>query len=113
MDDVAVIMIVAPIFAPIVKTLGFDPIWFAVLFMINMQCAWITPPYGFNLFIMRAVTPKEISTWDIYKSVVPFIGLQLIALTFSYVRSSNSHLVAVGSFLKIKKCIVYITLKNC
>jgi TRAP-type mannitol/chloroaromatic compound transport system permease large subunit len=48
--------------------------------MINMQCAWITPPYGFNLFIMRAVTPKEISTWDIYKSVVPFIGLQLIAL---------------------------------
>jgi tripartite ATP-independent transporter DctM subunit len=80
MDDVAVIMVVAPIFAPIIVELGYDPIWYAVLFMINMQCAWITPPYGFNLFLMRAVTPKWITSADIYRSVIPFIGLQLICL---------------------------------
>jgi tripartite ATP-independent transporter DctM subunit len=80
MDDAAVIMVVGPIFAPIIVHLGFDPIWFGVLFMINMQCAWITPPYGFNLFLIRAVAPPSITASDIVRSVWPFIGIQLVCL---------------------------------
>lgn len=80
MDDFAILFLTMPIFVPIVKSLGFDPIWFGVLILINMQCALLTPPYGFNLFYMRAITPKEISTMTIYKGVIPFIALQLVAL---------------------------------
>jgi TRAP-type mannitol/chloroaromatic compound transport system permease large subunit len=80
MDDAAVIMVVGPIFAPIVVHLGFDPIWFGVLFMINMQCAWLTPPYGFNLFLIRAVAPPSISASDIVRSVWPFICIQIVCL---------------------------------
>ena len=80
MDDFALMFLTTPIYVPIIVSLGFDPLWFGVLIMVNMQCAWLTPPYGFNLFYVRAITPKEISTGDIYRSVVPFIGLQLVCL---------------------------------
>jgi tripartite ATP-independent transporter DctM subunit len=80
MDDVALILLCTPIYMPIVVSLGFDPLWFGVLFMVNMQLAWLTPPYGFNLFYMRAITPSDITMADIYRAVVPFIGLQMICL---------------------------------
>ena len=80
MDDVALILLCTPIYMPIVVSLGFDPLWFGVLFMVNMQLAWLTPPYGFNLFYMRAITPSEITMSDIYRAVIPFIGLQMICL---------------------------------
>ncbi len=80
MDDFAILFLTMPIFVPIIKNLGFDPIWYGVLILINMQCALLTPPYGFNLFYMRAITPKHISTVTIYKGVLPFIALQLVAL---------------------------------
>ena len=80
MDDVVVMMLVVPIYLPIVTSLGFDPLWFGVLFLILVNLAWLTPPYGFNLFIMRAITPKEISMMDIYRSVLPFVGMQLVCL---------------------------------
>jgi len=80
MDDVVVMMLVVPIYLPIVTSLGFDTLWFGVLFLILINIAWLTPPYGFNLFIMRAITPKEISMMDIYRSVLPFIGMQLVCL---------------------------------
>lgn len=57
-----------------------DPIWFGVLFMIAMQMAYITPPFGFSLFFMKSIAPKDITTVDIYKSVPPFIVIQLIAV---------------------------------
>jgi len=79
-DDYAVVLLAAPLFIPIVQALGFDLLWFAFLFMVNMQMAYLTPPYGFNLFYMRALQPKETSMVDIYKSVVPFVGLQAIGL---------------------------------
>lgn len=83
MDDYAVVLLAAPIFVPVVQSLGFNTFWFAILFMVNMQMAYLTPPYGFNLFYMRALLPsKEVSMVDIYKSVVPFIGLQAIGLAF-------------------------------
>jgi tripartite ATP-independent transporter DctM subunit len=80
MDDVAIILLCTPMYLPIVTSLGFDPLWFGILFMVNMQCAWLTPPYGFNLFYIRAITPPEISMGDIYRSVLPFICLQILCL---------------------------------
>ncbi|MBW1721385.1 MAG: TRAP transporter large permease subunit [Deltaproteobacteria bacterium] len=80
MDDVAIILIVTPLYLPIVRMLGFNDLWFAVMFMIQVNIAWLTPPYGFNLFYMRAVTPPSVTMGDIYLSVFPFIGLQLIVL---------------------------------
>lgn len=80
MDDYAIVLLCAPIFLPIVQSLGFDLLWFGLLFMVNMQMAYLTPPYGFNLFYMRALLPEEVSMADIYKSVAPFVGLQAVGL---------------------------------
>jgi len=87
MDDYAIILITCPIYVPIVEALGLDTLWFGILFVVNMQIAYITPPYGFNLFYMRGVTvqirdqiPEEISMTDIWRSVAPYIPFQLVAL---------------------------------
>ena len=80
LDDIAILFLCMPIYVPIIKALGFDPVWFAVLYVVNMQMAYITPPYGLNLFYMKAVAPKEITLSDIYRSIVPFLGIQALAL---------------------------------
>ncbi|MBS3809943.1 MAG: TRAP transporter large permease subunit, partial [Desulfobacterales bacterium] len=80
MDDFAVVMLCVPIYVPIIKTLGFNPLWFAMLFMMQIQMAYLTPPYGFNLFYLKSIVPSEITMGDLYLSVLPFVGLQLIGL---------------------------------
>lgn len=80
LDDFAIVFITVPLFVPIVETLGFDTVWFAVLFVVSMQSAYLTPPFGYNLFYMRSVAPPEITINDLYKAAIPFIILQLIAL---------------------------------
>lgn len=80
LDDIAILFLCMPIYVPIIKSLGFDPVWFAVLYVMNMQMAYITPPYGLNLFYMKAVAPKEITLSDIYRSIVPFLCIQATAL---------------------------------
>jgi TRAP-type mannitol/chloroaromatic compound transport system permease large subunit len=65
---------------PIAGMLEFDPIWFSILFILNMQVAYLTPPFGWALIMMRGVAPKEVSTQDIWRSVPPFVILQLIVL---------------------------------
>ena len=80
MDPAGIIMITMPVFLPIVKMVGFDTIWFGVLFTINMEMGYITPPFGFNLFYMRAIAPKEVSMQDIYRAIIPFVGLLWIGL---------------------------------
>ena len=80
MDDFAVVMLCVPIYVPIIKALGFNPLWFAMLFMVQIQMAYLTPPYGFNLFYMKSIVPPEITMGDLYRSVVPFVCLQLIGL---------------------------------
>jgi TRAP-type mannitol/chloroaromatic compound transport system permease large subunit len=65
---------------PIVQQLGYDPVWFGVVFTLNMEIGYITPPFGFNLFYMKGVTPPHITLQDIYKSIVPFLFLELIGL---------------------------------
>ena len=80
LDPAGIIMLTTPIFLPIIKELGFDPIWFGVIFTINMEMAYVTPPFGFNLFIMKAVVPPQISMGDIYRSIKPFVLLQALCL---------------------------------
>ncbi len=80
LDPAGIILLTTPVFVPIITQLGFDPLWFGVLFTINMEMAYITPPFGFNLFILKGVVPPEISMVDIYKSVGPFVVLQAICL---------------------------------
>ncbi len=76
LDSFGIIMITAPPHLPIIKGLGFDPVWFGVLYVMNMQMAFLTPPYGITLFYMKAVVPKEVTMLDIYRSIIPFVGLQ-------------------------------------
>lgn len=80
MDDLPIIMITTPIYVPIVANLGFDPLWYGILFILNMQMAYLTPPFGFVLFYMKGVVPPEISMGDIYRSVGPFVILQAVGL---------------------------------
>jgi tripartite ATP-independent transporter DctM subunit len=79
-DPTGIVLLTAPIFFPIVVSLGFDPMWFAILFVINMEIGYLTPPFGFNLFYMKAVAPPEVNMMDIYKSAMPFVGLMVLGL---------------------------------
>jgi len=85
MDDFAIIIICAPIFMPIALSLGFDPIWFAIVFILNMQMAYMTPPFGWCLILMKGIAPPEVSTGDIWRSVPPFVGMQLLVLALTMV----------------------------
>lgn len=80
MDPVGIIFLTVPIFLPIVETLGFNPIWFGALVIINLEMAYLTPPFGYNLFILKSVAPKSILTIDLYRSVPPFVALQALGL---------------------------------
>lgn len=80
MDDYAVVTICAPIMMPIAKMLGFDPIWFSILFILNMQVAYLTPPFGWALIMMKGVVPAGVTTSDIWRSVPPFVLIQLFVL---------------------------------
>jgi tripartite ATP-independent transporter DctM subunit len=80
LDDTAMLVIVAPLYVPLVVMLGFDPIWYGVLYTITCQIAYMTPPFGYNLFLMRAMAPPEISLMDIYRSIIPFVLVMTLAL---------------------------------
>ena len=85
LDDTAMLVIVAPLYVPLIVALGFDPIWYGVLYTITCQVAYMTPPFGYNLFLMRAMAPPEISLLDIYRSITPFVlvmclGIALVML---------------------------------
>ena len=80
LDDTAMLVIVAPLYVPLVSALGFDLIWYGVLYTITTQIAYMTPPFGYNLFLMRAMAPKEIGLKDIYVSIVPFVLVMTGAL---------------------------------
>ena len=79
-DPTGIVILTTPIFFPVVASLGFDPLWFGVLFVINMEMGYLTPPFGFNLFYMKAVVPPGITMMDIYISIVPFVALQAVGL---------------------------------
>ncbi len=80
LDDTAMLVIVAPLYVPLVKFLGFDLVWYGVLYTITTQIAYMTPPFGYNLFLMRAMAPPEIQLRDIYASIAPFVLVMIGAL---------------------------------
>jgi tripartite ATP-independent transporter DctM subunit len=80
LDDTAMLVIVAPLYVPIVRMLEFDLIWYGVLYTITCQIAYMTPPFGYNLFLMRAMAPSGVSLADIYRSIVPFVGVMVLGL---------------------------------
>ncbi len=80
LDDTAMLIIVAPLYVPLVKVLGFDLVWYGVLYTITCQIAYMTPPFGYNLFLMRAMAPPEITLHDIYRSIVPFVLIMILGL---------------------------------
>jgi TRAP-type mannitol/chloroaromatic compound transport system permease large subunit len=84
LDDTAMLVIVAPLYIPLVASLdlGFDNqlIWYGILYTITCQIAYITPPFGYNLFLMRSLAPKEISLGDIYRSIWPFAGMMVLTI---------------------------------
>jgi tripartite ATP-independent transporter DctM subunit len=79
-DWVGIVMLTVPIFGPIIRALGFDPIWFGVLYAVNLQMSFLSPPFGYALFYLKSVAPPAVSTRDIWVSSVPFIGLQAVGL---------------------------------
>jgi len=79
-DFIEIAFVVVPILVPIVASFGIDPIWFAILIAMNLQASFLTPPFGFALFYLKGAAGDKVRTKDIYKGVIPFIGLQLLAL---------------------------------
>ena len=80
LDDTAMLVIVAPLYVPLVDALGFNLIWYGILYTITTQIAYMTPPFGYNLFLMRAMAPPEVTLRDIYRSIIPFVGVMIVAL---------------------------------
>jgi len=80
LDDTAMLIIVAPLYVPLVIKLGFDPIWYGVLYTITCQIAYLTPPFGYNLFLMKAMAPPDVTLADIYRSIVPFVLVMILGL---------------------------------
>jgi tripartite ATP-independent transporter DctM subunit len=80
MDPAGQAMITIPIFVPIVEALGFDIIWFGILWILNCEMDYLTPPFGFNLFYLKGIVPPEITMMDIYRSIVPFVALQFLVM---------------------------------
>ncbi|PWG64548.1 TRAP transporter large permease [Spiribacter halobius] len=85
MDDWAIIMLCTPIFMPIVDALGVDRIWFGVLFIVNIQVAYLTPPFGFVLFWIKSILPRDVTMGDVYGSIWPFVALQLLGLSLVFI----------------------------
>ena len=80
LDFIEITFIVVPVVAPILLAMGMDPVWLGVMIAINLQTSFLTPPFGFALFYLRGVAPPTLATSTIYRGVVPFVGLQLLAL---------------------------------
>ncbi len=80
LDPGAIVMITAPLTMPIVEAMGYDPVWFGVIFVINMQVAYISPPFGYNLFYLKAIAPEGVYIKDIYMAIIPYVLLQILGL---------------------------------
>jgi len=80
LDFIEITFIHVPVLAPIMIDFGYDPVWFCILIAVNLQTSFMTPPFGFSLFYLKAVTPPEVTTGDIYRGIIPFVIVQLIGL---------------------------------
>lgn len=88
LDWLGILLIVIPVFAPVVQELGFDPLYFGTLICVNLQMAFLTPPFGYSLFYLKGIAPPEMTTGHIYRGVIPFISLQWVGLILCIVYPS-------------------------
>ena len=93
-DEYVIVLICAPLFTPIAVGLGFDPVWFGILMILNLEIAIQTPPYGFALFYLKGVAPKDVTMLDIYKSIGPFVCHQAGRPVDRHVHSGNGDVAA-------------------
>ena len=80
LEPIAIVLILIPIVVPLIRTAGYDPVWFCVMFLVMLQTSYLTPPMAPSIFYLRGISPPEITLRDMYRGVVPFIVLQIIAL---------------------------------
>ena len=80
LDFIEITFVVVPIVGPVLLAMGVDPVWLGIMIAINLQTSFLTPPFGFALFYLRGVAPPEVTTGQIYRGVVPFIAIQILAL---------------------------------
>ena len=85
LDWLEIVLIILPLVAPVVKELGFDLVWFVVVFAVCLQTSFLTPPVGFSLFYLKGVVPKEITTRHIYVGIIPFVILQVLAVAVTFI----------------------------
>ena len=85
LDYIEIIFVIIPIVGPALIANGADPLWLGILISLNLQTSFLTPPFGFSLFFLRGVTPKEVSTTNIYKGVIPFIIIQIICIFIIFI----------------------------
>jgi TRAP-type mannitol/chloroaromatic compound transport system permease large subunit len=80
LDFIEITFVVVPIVGPVLLAMGLDPVWLGVMIAINLQTSFLTPPFGFALFYLRGVAPATVTTTQIYRGVMPFVAIQLLAL---------------------------------
>jgi TRAP-type mannitol/chloroaromatic compound transport system permease large subunit len=80
LDFVEICFIVVPILEPIARSMGVDLLWFALLIAVNLQTSFLTPPFGFSLFYLKAVAPESVRITDIYRGIMPFVGIQVVTV---------------------------------
>jgi TRAP-type mannitol/chloroaromatic compound transport system permease large subunit len=85
LDIIGITVLLAPIFVPVIKSLGFDPLWFGVIFNLNLQIAYLSPPFGYSMFYLKAVAPPDVTMADLYRSVLPYMALQIIGMALCMV----------------------------
>jgi TRAP-type mannitol/chloroaromatic compound transport system permease large subunit len=85
LDWLEIVLIILPLVAPVVKDLGFNLVWFVVVFAVCLQTSFLTPPVGFSLFYLKGVVPKEITTRHIYIGIIPFVILQILAVAVTFI----------------------------
>ncbi len=85
LDFIEITFVVVPIVGPILLAQDFDPVWLGVMLAVNLQTSFLTPPFGFSLFYLRGVAPPSVSTWDLYRGVVPYVFIQLVVLVILFV----------------------------
>jgi len=90
MEPLAIMMVVIPIYLPIIDLVGFNPLWFGTIMLLNMEMATLSPPFGLALFAMKGVAPKDTTMGDIYKASIPFLGLQVLVMLLMMVFPSLS-----------------------
>jgi TRAP-type mannitol/chloroaromatic compound transport system permease large subunit len=79
-EQTAIVLVTIPIFMPIVSAMGWDPIWFGAIMMLNLEMATITPPFGLSLFVMKGIAPAGTTMGDVYHAALPFIGLNILVM---------------------------------